>query len=168
MCKNHTCLDKSICRPERDGPRCSCALYREYNDTSQKCEPVDSCLDPDPPCAQICHFKNGPFLCTCEEGYTVDRLEIGVGCFAPGKYIYVFFSSRITKCNDRQVTSLRFSSTLRMINRTWNQTLSSQEYIMFRGEKNRYVKIPNSKMLKLIDLIDDLKLKKNENGYYCE
>lgn len=85
MCTNHICLDKSVCRPEREGPRCSCSVYHEYNTTSQSCYPVDTCLDADPPCSQICDYKGGPFQCYCEEGYNIDILKIGVGCFAPGK-----------------------------------------------------------------------------------
>ncbi|XP_026332795.1 prolow-density lipoprotein receptor-related protein 1 [Hyposmocoma kahamanoa] len=93
MCTNHICGDRSVCRPEREGPTCVCPLYHEYNITSQKCYPVDSCLDADPPCAQICDYKNGPFQCYCEEGYIIDILKIGVGCFAPDPEGLLFYST---------------------------------------------------------------------------
>ncbi|XP_046973536.1 putative vitellogenin receptor [Vanessa cardui] len=94
QCTNFTCPKNTKCKPQRTGPTCMCLpSYSIYNDTTKKCELVNECEHVKPSCSQTCHNGVGYFTCSCEEGYTMDRISKYL-CFAPDPEALLFFSTK--------------------------------------------------------------------------
>ncbi|KAJ0171351.1 hypothetical protein K1T71_012901 [Dendrolimus kikuchii] len=94
MCAKHECFaNDTACRPTRQGPSCVCReTTMNYNPVTRKCEDVNECQQDVPQCSHKCINFDGHFVCTCEEGYTLNKF--GYLCFAQGPEAVLFFSTR--------------------------------------------------------------------------
>ncbi|XP_052756265.1 prolow-density lipoprotein receptor-related protein 1 [Galleria mellonella] len=95
-CADNPCKGNNTrCIPERYGPSCICngsPYHLKYNYTTNTCEDVDECAAAIPLCSHTCHNLYGRFKCSCDEGYTEDRL--GYLCFASGPEALLFYSTK--------------------------------------------------------------------------